>query len=141
MVKRYVWNLYLSNFRKLFEFVDISLEHWLHCKFCEKRFRSEIQLVCHLQLEENYSESMKVCTVCHVAFYSAQEFQEHIVKNHPYNRSQCPICRMAVKHQCNFLRHVSSHFSEKPFNCRNCGNSFKRKDKLKDHERKCMKLQ
>ncbi|XP_061178449.1 myoneurin-like isoform X2 [Saccostrea echinata] len=117
---------------------ELSTEHGLCCKFCERKFTSEIELVCHLEVDENYTENVKVCNICHVAVYTAQEFYEHVIRIHPNLRSHCPVCGMLMKHQCNFLRHLSSHFTEKPFNCGNCGNSFKRKDKMKAHERRCM---
>lgn len=122
---------------QLFKFVEFKLEKWLHCKFCERKFGSKIELICHLQMEENYSESVNICKSCHVALYSAAEFQDHVISRHPNDRSLCLICEAPVKHQCNYLRHVASHFPEKPYKCGSCGNHFKRKDKMKLHERKC----
>lgn len=91
------------------------------------------ELSIHLRRKEDFHGTVQHCSHCNLVFYSTKAYQNHIFTKHTGNRSQCPICGIAVKHACNFRRHVLSHFVEKRFCCAECGCCFTRKDSMKKH--------
>ncbi|KAJ5970908.1 uncharacterized protein N7479_000826 [Penicillium vulpinum] len=50
---------------------------------------------------------------------------------------ECSLCPKRYKRREHLFRHISSHTSQRPYQCHSCGGAFQRADVLKRHMRTC----
>ena len=82
-------------------------------------------------------DKLHLCTVCHVAFTSKVEFDQHISAAHQeQDQYQCSACQDVFESQTALNQHEQKHGAgAKPFSCKFCKKGFFRRRTLTAHLR------
>ena len=92
------------------------------CDLCEKTFNRKDNLLKHQRIEHNIHERKAILPGV----------------NEEENIHQCFLCQITFKQKFTLDRHIETvHFqnSKDDFKCKTCDKSFRRKDKLQQHEK------
>lgn len=103
-------------------------------KECEKRFRTQKNLKCHLVTHS--TDTPFKCQFCDKSFKVKRlwRFHEGLHKDiKPYN---CDLCGKGFPAKPYIKSHMKTHIDERPFACSICKSSFKRRYDLNVHVRK-----
>ncbi|CAH1980885.1 unnamed protein product [Acanthoscelides obtectus] len=112
------------------------------CKFCDFESVRKNILTKHILLRhtnDNVSE-LRICGHCKTPFKRKQALFDHILRKHP-NLSgtisckiyECMHCGLKKTTRANFIRHMTKHDTQMPFECQICDASFKTKLRLDHH--------
>ena len=81
---------------------------------------------------------MKICSICHVNFYSTQKLKAHIAKRHvQHTKHECPTCHKTYGDSQVLKIHMRSHNpAERRFECDQCDKKYTSVGKLNEHKKK-----
>ncbi|KAM3956291.1 uncharacterized protein ACR2FA_009741 [Aphomia sociella] len=113
------------------------------CSQCNKAYNNLTSLRKHGITHTE--ERPFTCSVCNYCFRDASNYRRHIAKHDgarslagravPRRTYQCPRCSLAFHSNKDMRRHTAVHTDSKPFRCKVCNRSFRRKDNLERHIR------
>ena len=98
------------------------------CHICEEIVSSQES---HMR-----NHRIKSCNVCH-QIVEHNQFDNHM-KSHRTPQFECQHCEYRAKYKQHLTKHVESQHSSQnlPYKCSICGQEFKTKDKLENHQRR-----
>ncbi|XP_059054636.1 zinc finger protein 582-like [Achroia grisella] len=112
------------------------------CPQCDKAFNNVTSLRKHgLTHTEERPFS---CKICNRRFRDGSNYRKHVAKHDGMGAGrvaaarrafQCPRCPLAFHSNKDMRRHTAVHTDSKPFRCKVCNRSFRRKDNLERHIR------
>ncbi|XP_026759723.1 zinc finger protein 668 [Galleria mellonella] len=114
------------------------------CPQCNKAFNNVTSLRKHgLTHTEERPFS---CEICSRRFRDGSNYRKHVAKHDGCGAGragrtaarrafQCPRCPLAFHSNKDMRRHTAVHTDSKPFRCKVCNRSFRRKDNLERHIR------
>ncbi|GAB0099813.1 hypothetical protein DMENIID0001_157020 [Sergentomyia squamirostris] len=112
--------------RKIFRNHIVCLEHMIthgdgkdfHCAHCPGRYRSRSGLYAHLR-KSHFSRKMKKLPA------EPKPPQSTVIR--------CFICRELFENEAKMQKHLVVHIDMMPYKCDQCGQTFKRKEGLRNH--------
>lgn len=108
------------------------------CERCGRAFARKDKLKEHCQrIHEKHLEFK--CAICYRRFKSEGARASH-QRNCLKMSYECKFCPYKADHKPNFLAHIRTHTSEKPFPCSYCSKSFAQKSNLNTHIKGCHKI-
>ncbi|CAH1983478.1 unnamed protein product [Acanthoscelides obtectus] len=127
--------------RKHVEYIASVSSKIHHCTFCDYKTVIKRYLTGHMIRHTNTKVSdLHFCKHCNMAFKAKQSHLDHILNKHPnfsgtVSRKiyECVDCQLKTTRRSTFMRHMTKHNSQKPFDCIKCDASFKTKQGFDDH--------
>ncbi|CAF0852318.1 unnamed protein product [Brachionus calyciflorus] len=111
------------------------------CPTCGLEFSSRNSLHNHLATHNTSDLKLFMCTYCNVSFKTRKELSRHAASHDFQKHKTCEKCGETFKTSFHLKRHcLTRHSNLRPFKCNDCGMTFARKDKLKQHEAKHVNL-
>lgn len=100
------------------------------CSVCTVIFTSELALEAHVKACHKY-----FCEVCHKKFTSSSGYYMHNRIHHGNDDTVqiCKICGKRFGSASRLKRHLSSHSTDRPYQCVYCKKAYKHKDTLENH--------
>jgi hypothetical protein len=107
------------------------------CSQCSRAFASRHGLHTHVQLIHE-QQTPHCCEVCGRRFKRKPELINHVRCVHEGKYHVCQVCGHNFYSLRNLERHVMVvHEGQRPFACKDCGQRFARKERLKHHADRC----
>lgn len=106
------------------------------CDICNQQFENKRALQIHKHSSHPFVVKRNFpCSICHFAAKCAYDLRRHIETHSNENRSfECEIChKKLLPRYAN--DHMKSHESTRNFECKECGQRFKRASALKRHQK------
>ncbi|OXA47381.1 oocyte zinc finger protein XlCOF26 [Folsomia candida] len=109
------------------------------CDTCYRVFFSSANLRQHINTVHSRMDRPRFpCTVpeCWKTYLDKRSLSKHMKTEHAEKpiRFPCTLCGKELKTKHDLENHISTHTSEKPYNCATCGRSFAFKGKMKLHQ-------
>ena len=129
--------------------VDWILQHDVlrglpFCPVCAKTFINKKNRDTHLLvIHKNEKNRNLSCKLCDKNFMSKTSLKYHKKVKHSSKSPQveCKVCKKMLSHPTALKRHLKTHDQNPEVHeCRECGKSFKRRDKLTQHRQRVHKL-
>ncbi|OXA45027.1 Zinc finger protein 26 [Folsomia candida] len=110
------------------------------CNTCHRMFSNSTNLREHIKAAHNTKERPRFpCTFpgCEKSYLNKGHISRHVNYEHAQNpvRFPCTLCGNEFKARFELEQHISTHTTEKPYNCATCGMSFAQMRKMKSHEK------
>ncbi|RZF39647.1 hypothetical protein LSTR_LSTR001168 [Laodelphax striatellus] len=122
----------------LLQHMRIHMEEKPHaCSYCSMRFVQKSQLTVHERTHSGIRPYR--CQICHMAFAHSTALKMHIHRHTGEKPFKCLMCADRAFSQLPHLKKhmLAIHKTDKPYLCKPCGEFFKTKSQLLDHEREC----
>jgi uncharacterized Zn-finger protein len=122
-------------------YIEKDEQNRIKCHLCQTTFSRKKGLLQHIrfvhQQEKNFS-----CEFCTKRFARKNSLTTHVKDIHEQSgHFSCQFCEKKFFKERDRKRHQSKHSSEKPYQCDNCGESFKRQSNLIEHLKSHLGLQ
>lgn len=112
----------------------------MHCKYCNKNFRSPYLYFKHCATSKHEINSPEtqplVCEICGKLFMKKYRLDQHLIRVHANTKKMltCQYCDHKTNSKTNMERHLSLHLEDKKdIICELCGKAFYNIVTLKDH--------
>lgn len=100
------------------------------CEVCEKKFKSQAQLVSHRQ--QHLKEFPFHCRICMRGFSIRKTNYLH-EQNCTFDRWECHLCKYSAPCHTHLEIHMRKHSGLRPFKCSKCSSKCKSKSELAMH--------
>uniref|UniRef100_A0A6A7G389 PR domain zinc finger protein 10-like isoform X2 n=1 Tax=Hirondellea gigas TaxID=1518452 RepID=A0A6A7G389_9CRUS len=104
------------------------------CPFCREKFSSLPEYRSHIS-QHRTPDGNYTCTACNRVFDSYKKVRRHI-KAYCFSVLPCPVCGKKQPSTAKLAVHMATHSELREFKCDECGKEFKRKDKLREHQKR-----
>lgn len=107
-------------------------EPTIPCTDCEDKFRSETELLRHIEKDHGRRFSYE-CAECGLGFKMKLLLTQHLLTHSIVRNFNCEQCGNAFKTSNHLRRHIKTVHAEVRYPCELCPVSYGRKDKLRMH--------
>ncbi|XP_059616276.1 zinc finger protein 271-like [Phlebotomus argentipes] len=108
------------------------------CEICLKKFCRRSVLKEHILEQHRQDEMPHVCSQCPKRFSNKYKLKIHETLHLPEDQRRthaCPYCEKKFRVKFILQTHINAmHIGDKPFICEECGNSFRTKGALNQHQ-------
>ncbi|TRY79818.1 hypothetical protein TCAL_14780 [Tigriopus californicus] len=108
-------------------------QRW-NCTFCDRPFKSQRYLDCHVARFHDKSETFK-CDVCAKGFSTTFLLKDHKRRNHQERTFKCAHCGKMMYSKNNLIAHERIHTGENPYSCQLCDYTCKSSSTLSLHRK------
>jgi uncharacterized protein YbaR (Trm112 family) len=123
----------VSDISRNYTIINMSL----FCPTCGKEFFYDHTFNKHWKQYHEEDELLNRCSICSNTFKNRSMLKMHIKSYH--TTKHCEECGKDMI-TASFSRHMKSHKPQDTLKCGKCEKIFKRKDNLKEHEKKCNEI-
>lgn len=106
------------------------------CKICKKSFIYKSSLSLHMK---SHTDRMHRCVECGSAYVHPANLRTHMAREHPpipTAKHTCKTCKKSFPYACSLKRHMLSHSDLRAHRCSDCGQTFKRVDEVRAHQKR-----
>jgi len=121
--------------------IEKDEENRIKCHLCQTTFSRKKGLMQHIRFVHQQEKNF-CCEFCTKRFARKNSLTTHVKDIHEQSGNfSCQFCEKKFFKERDMKRHQSKHSSEKPYQCDNCGESFKRQYNLLEHLKSHLGLQ